>query len=39
MDKAGAVRIVDFELDEMIDNPHGFALRYEFHDYSHFYPS
>jgi uncharacterized protein len=36
---AGAARIVDFELDEMIDNPHGFALRYKFHEYSHFNPS
>lgn len=36
---AGAARVVDFELDEAIDNPHGFALRYEFHDYSHFNPS
>jgi predicted pyridoxine 5'-phosphate oxidase superfamily flavin-nucleotide-binding protein len=36
---AGAERILDFELDEVIDNPHGFPLRYEFHDYSHFNPS
>jgi uncharacterized protein len=36
---AGAERILDFELDEAIDNPHGFPLRYEFHDYSHFNPS
>ncbi|MFZ1122688.1 MAG: pyridoxamine 5'-phosphate oxidase family protein [Candidatus Binataceae bacterium] len=36
---AGAARIVDFELDEMVDNPHGFPLRYEFHEYSHFNPS
>ena len=36
---AGAARIVDFELDELVDNPHGFALRYEFHEYSHFNPS
>jgi predicted pyridoxine 5'-phosphate oxidase superfamily flavin-nucleotide-binding protein len=36
---AGAARIVDFELDEIVDNPHGFPLRYEFHDYSHFNPS
>ena len=26
---AGAARVVDFELDEAIDNPHGFALRYD----------
>jgi predicted pyridoxine 5'-phosphate oxidase superfamily flavin-nucleotide-binding protein len=36
---AGAGRIVDFELEEMIDNPHGFPLLYEFHEYSHFNPS
>jgi hypothetical protein len=36
---AGAERILDFELDEAIDSPHGFPLRYEFHDYSHFNPS
>lgn len=36
---AAAARIVDFELDEMVDNPHGFPLRYEFHEYSHFNPS
>jgi uncharacterized protein len=36
---AGAARIVDFELDEAVDNPHGFPLRYEFHEYSHFNPS
>jgi predicted pyridoxine 5'-phosphate oxidase superfamily flavin-nucleotide-binding protein len=36
---AGAERIVDFELDEAVDNPHGFPLRYEFHEYSHFNPS
>ncbi|MGA8058176.1 MAG: pyridoxamine 5'-phosphate oxidase family protein [Candidatus Binataceae bacterium] len=36
---AGAARTVDFELDEMVDNPHGFPLRYEFHEYSHFNPS
>jgi uncharacterized protein len=36
---AGAGRIVDFELDEALDNPHGFPLRYEFHEYSHFNPS
>ena len=34
-----AERILDFELDEVIDNPHAFPLRYEFHDYSHFNPS
>ncbi len=39
MDKAGAARIVEFELDEMIDNPHGFRLLYELHEYSHFNPS
>ena len=36
---AGAERILDFELDEAVDNPHGFPLRYEFHEYSHFNPS
>jgi uncharacterized protein len=36
---AGAARIVDFELDEMVDNPHGFPLLYEFREYSHFNPS
>ena len=36
---AGAARVVDFELAEAIDNPRGFALRYEFHEYSHFNPS
>jgi uncharacterized protein len=36
---AGAERILDFELDEAIDNPHGFPLRYEFHEYSQFNPS
>jgi len=36
---AGAARIIDFELDELIDNPHGFPLLYEFHEYSHFNPS
>jgi hypothetical protein len=36
---AGAARIVDFELDEAIDNAHGFPLRFEFHEYSHFNPS
>ena len=36
---AGAARIVDFELDEALDNPHGFPLRYKFHEYSHFNPS
>lgn len=36
---AGAERVLDFELDEGIDNPHGFPLRYEFHEYSHFNPS
>jgi predicted pyridoxine 5'-phosphate oxidase superfamily flavin-nucleotide-binding protein len=36
---AGAKRIVDFELDDAVDNPHGFPLRYEFHEYSHFNPS
>lgn len=35
----GAERIVDFELDEAVDNAHGFALRYEFHEYSHLNPS
>jgi len=34
----GAERVVDFELNEAIDNPRGFALRYEFHEYSHFNP-
>jgi uncharacterized protein len=36
---AGAARIIDFELDELIDNPHGFPLLYDFHEYSHFNPS
>jgi predicted pyridoxine 5'-phosphate oxidase superfamily flavin-nucleotide-binding protein len=36
---AGTRRVVDFELDEAIDNPHGFPLRYEFHEYSHLNPS
>lgn len=36
---AGAARVVDFELGEAVDNPRGFALRYEFHEYSHFNPS
>ncbi len=36
---AGAARVVDFELDQAVDNPQGFALRYEFHEYSHFNPS
>jgi uncharacterized protein len=36
---AGAERVVDFEIDEVLDNPHGFPLRYEFHEYSHFNPS
>jgi predicted pyridoxine 5'-phosphate oxidase superfamily flavin-nucleotide-binding protein len=35
---AGAERVVDFTLDEAIDNPHGFALRYTLHDYSEFNP-
>jgi predicted pyridoxine 5'-phosphate oxidase superfamily flavin-nucleotide-binding protein len=35
----GAERIVDFEIDEVIDNPRGFPLRYEFREYSHFNPS
>jgi uncharacterized protein len=35
---AGAARIIDFELDEIVDNPHGFPLLYEFHEYSHFNP-
>jgi predicted pyridoxine 5'-phosphate oxidase superfamily flavin-nucleotide-binding protein len=26
---AGAERIVDFELEELVENPHGFPLRYE----------
>ncbi len=34
----GAERLVDFELDEAIDDPRGFALRFEFHEYSHFNP-
>ncbi len=34
----GAERVVDFELEEAIDNPHGFALRYEFQEYSQFNP-
>ena len=36
---AGAARVIDFELDELIDNPHGFPLLYEFHAFSHFNPS
>ncbi|HVA40192.1 MAG TPA: pyridoxamine 5'-phosphate oxidase family protein, partial [Candidatus Binataceae bacterium] len=36
---AGAARVVDFELGEAVDNPQGFALSYEFHEYSHFNPS
>lgn len=36
---AGARRVVDFEIDEVLENPHGFPLRYEFREYSHFNPS
>ena len=36
---AGAARIIDLEIDEIVDNPHGFPLLYEFHEYSHFNPS
>jgi predicted pyridoxine 5'-phosphate oxidase superfamily flavin-nucleotide-binding protein len=36
---AGAARVLDFELDELIDNPQGFALRFTFREYSHFNPS
>lgn len=36
---AGAERVVDFEIDEVLDNPRGFPLRYEFREYSHFNPS
>jgi predicted pyridoxine 5'-phosphate oxidase superfamily flavin-nucleotide-binding protein len=36
---AGAERVVDFEIDEVLDNSHGFPLRYEFREYSHFNPS
>ncbi|HEY2524053.1 MAG TPA: pyridoxamine 5'-phosphate oxidase family protein [Candidatus Binataceae bacterium] len=36
---AGAARIIDFELDEIVDNPEGFPLLYEFHEHSHFNPS
>jgi predicted pyridoxine 5'-phosphate oxidase superfamily flavin-nucleotide-binding protein len=35
---AGAERVVDFTLDEVIDNPHGFAWRYTLRDYSEFNP-
>lgn len=35
---AGAERVVDFALDEVIDNPCGFALRYALRDYSEFNP-
>jgi uncharacterized protein len=36
---AGARRVVDFEVDEALDNPRGFPVRYEFHEYSHLNPS
>jgi uncharacterized protein len=36
---AGARRVVDFEIDRVLENPHGFPLHYEFREYSHFNPS
>lgn len=35
---AGAERVVDFALDEVLDNSHGFALCLRFLDYSEFNP-
>jgi uncharacterized protein len=35
---AGAERLVDFALDDALDNPRGFALRLRFLDYSEFNP-
>ncbi|MGO9059006.1 MAG: pyridoxamine 5'-phosphate oxidase family protein, partial [Candidatus Binataceae bacterium] len=36
---AGAERMVDFELDELVDNSQGFPLRYQFIGYSRFNPA
>jgi hypothetical protein len=34
----GAERVLDFMLDQVIDNSRGFALRYTLRDYSEFNP-
>lgn len=35
----GAERMVDFELEQLIDNPRGFPLRYQLDGYSQFNPA